>query len=161
MGIDIQIYLTEVPLPPIPPSSPPFSFPSIFSLFLFFSLQSSRVLPATKTVTRNRCELPRGFGRGAWKKKNLHLARFFFLRSSILARIWNGSHADRCAHLHEVTARRRRRYYGRRFLRRKVYISRKDWCHITQGPSTRTGASKRIQWTCRFLLKCIAKSMFA
>lgn len=48
MGIDIQIYLTEVPLPPAPPSSPPFSFPLIFSFSLFlsvsfsFSLQSSR-----------------------------------------------------------------------------------------------------------------------
>lgn len=104
--------------------------PSTLSLILVFSrsfihsLQPPRSLPTTKTVTRNRCELPGGWQRERGKK-NLHLASYFFLlsspsfRPSILARIWNGSRADRCAHLREVTARRRHRYFERRFLRRR------------------------------------------
>lgn len=75
MGIDIQIYLTEVPLPSTLPC-PPFSCTLILSLFPSRSLLAF-FFPAMKTVTRNRCKLL-GVGKGTGEKKNLHLARFFF-----------------------------------------------------------------------------------
>lgn len=82
-----------------------------FSVSLSFS-STFAFFPATKTVTRNRCELP-GVSKGTRKKEFASCSFFFLLRSSILAVwIWNGNHADRCVLPHVVTVRRR--YFGRR-----------------------------------------------
>lgn len=87
MGIDIQIYLTEVPLPPTP-LCPPFDRPSALlssSVFLSLSLSLAlilfdlRVLPMTKTVTRNRCELPCGVGSESGEKEFASRFSLFFL----------------------------------------------------------------------------------
>lgn len=76
MGIDIQIYLTEVPLPSTLPC-PPFSCTLILSLFPSRSLLAF-FFPATKTVTRNRCKLL-GVGKGTGKKRICISLVFFFL----------------------------------------------------------------------------------
>lgn len=81
MGIDIQIYLTEVPLPSTLPC-PPFSCTLIFSLSRARAFSSLRIFfHATKTVTRNRCELP-GVGKGTEKKEFASRSGFFFPSSS-------------------------------------------------------------------------------
>lgn len=88
MGIDIQIYLTEVPLPLTLPY--PFlllySYLHSFSLTLSFPLSFSLTFAFSprKTVTRNRCDLP-GVGKGTGKKEFASRSFFFLLRPSILA----------------------------------------------------------------------------
>lgn len=91
----------------------------LYSYLLSLSFSSTfAFFPATKTVTRNRCELP-GVGKGTGKKEFASRSFFFLLRLSILVVwIWSGSRVDRCTHPHVVTVRSR--YFGRRFLRRKI-----------------------------------------
>lgn len=75
MGIDIQIYLTEVPLPSTLPC-PSFSRTLIFSLSLSPSFSSLRVFFPQRKPLHVTGASYRGLAR-ARGKKNLHLDRFF------------------------------------------------------------------------------------
>lgn len=74
MGIDIQIYLTEVPLPSTLPC-PPFYCTLIFSLSFPFS-STFAFFPRRKPLHRNRCKLP-GVGKGTGKKEFASRSLFF------------------------------------------------------------------------------------
>lgn len=118
-------------------SSP--SRPLLTSILLLCSLISSLSLsfrprsPRNENrYARNRCEL-QGFDRGAGRKKRICISLFFiFLRP--WSRYSRGSRTEATPTDARITVRHRRlrpRYFGRHFLRGEVYISRKDWCHIT------------------------------
>jgi len=127
MGIDIQIYLTEVSLPSSPPAL-------IFSLSLSL-FESSRQKPLHVTGA-NRRGLTRKGCAGS-EKEFASRSLFFSSSSSSFSSTFVDTRADlerkprRQMRARYITARRR--YFGRHFLRRiGLDLSTRDWYRVTR-----------------------------